>query len=98
MFFLSFWIDVSLGIVSIFYGIGNGFFLCELLAFIGPQFPDDSKHLIREIRSNGRPGLLSLNNKLNKLGLVLPVNVKWKPIVQVLPADSPAMCDTFRRV
>lgn len=96
MFFLSVWIDVSLSIVSIFYCIGNKFFLGELLPLFGPQFPDDSKHLIREIRSYRRPGLLSLHHKLNKLGLALSVHVKWEPIVEVFRTDSPAMRDSFK--
>lgn len=93
--FLSVWIDVCLSIVSIFYGIGNGFFQGELLPLFCPQLPNDSEHLIREVRSNRRPGLLSLDHELDELGLVLPVQVKWEPVVEILGADSPAMRDSF---
>lgn len=94
-FLLSIWIDVSLSVVSIFYGIGNGFFQGELLPLFCPQFPDDSKHLIGEIRGDRRPGLLPLDHELDKLCLVLPVHVEGEPIVEVLGRDSPAVGDSF---
>ena len=68
------------------------------LTFWSEVLPDNSECFIRIIRGDGGSGLFALQNDFNELGLVLPVAVIGKPIVEVLAADSPLMLNPLRAV
>ena len=61
-------------------------------------FPDNFECLIRIIRRNRGSSLFALQNYLNELGLVLPVAVIRKPVIEVLAADSPFVLNSLRAV
>lgn len=63
-------------------------FRCEI-------FPYNFECLIRIIRSDGGLCLFPLQNDLNELGLILPITIVGKPVIEILATESPFMLDTL---